>query len=103
MGVTLPSPRSADTPLAPLPPVSVPTVADQVWRMSVSYTHLDVYTRQFISFLARAAHQDVLDGVVQYRAQMQHSRDVGGRDDDRVGRLFRSRVSLETTLSLIHI
>ena len=33
MGVTLPSPRSADTPLAPLPPVSVPTVADQVWRM----------------------------------------------------------------------
>ena len=51
----------------------------------------------FISFLARAAHQDVLDGVVQYMAQMQHSRDVGGRDDDRVGRLFRSRVSLETT------
>ena len=33
MGVTLPSPRSADTPLAPLPPVSVPSVADQVWRM----------------------------------------------------------------------
>ena len=30
-GVTLPSLRSADTPLAPLPPVSVPTVADQVW------------------------------------------------------------------------
>lgn len=32
-GVTLPSMRSADTPLASLPPVTVPTVADQVWRM----------------------------------------------------------------------
>lgn len=51
----------------------------------------------FISFLARAAHQDVLDGVVQHMAQVEHSRDVGGRNDDGVGRLFRSRVSLETT------
>lgn len=41
-GVTLPSLRSADTPLAPLPPVSVPTVADQVWRM---WQHPDFHIR----------------------------------------------------------
>ena len=48
MGVTLPSPRSADTPLAPLPPVSVPTVADQVWRM---WQHPDFHIRHDESFL----------------------------------------------------
>ena len=51
----------------------------------------------FISLLPRAAHQDILNGVVQHMAQVEHSRDVGGRNDDGVGRLFGSRVSLETT------
>ena len=46
MGVTLPSPRSADTPLAPLPPVSVPTVADQVWRM---WQHPDFHIRAMMN------------------------------------------------------
>lgn len=32
-GVTLPSLSSSDTPLEFLPPVPLPTVADQVWRM----------------------------------------------------------------------
>ena len=45
-GVTLPSLRSADTPLAPLPPVSVPTVADQVWRM---WQHPDFHIRAMMN------------------------------------------------------
>ena len=44
--VVLPSPRSADTPLAPLPPVSVPTVADQVWRM---WQHPDFHIRAMMN------------------------------------------------------
>ena len=46
MRVMLSSPRSADTPLAPLPPVSVPTVADEVWRM---WQHPDFHIRAMMN------------------------------------------------------
>lgn len=45
-GVTLPSLRSADTPLAPLPHAAVPTVADQVWRM---WLHPDFHIRAMMN------------------------------------------------------
>ena len=40
---------------------------------------------------ARFAGQDVLDRVVQHMAHVEHAGDVRRRDDDRVGRLGRSR------------
>lgn len=46
IGVTLPSMRSAETPLASLPAVSVPTVSDQVWRM---WQHPDSHIRAMIN------------------------------------------------------
>lgn len=45
-GMTLPFMRSAETPLSSLPPVSVPTVADQVWRM---WQHPDSHIRAMMN------------------------------------------------------
>ena len=41
----------------------------------------------FVSFLARAAAEDVLQGIVQDMSQMQHSRDIGRRNDNRISGL----------------
>ena len=36
--------------------------------------------------LTRTAHEDILDTIIEHVPHVQHTRDVGGRDDDGIGR-----------------
>ena len=77
-----------ETPLGQLPEGTWPLCGEAVHHLCLGGDGSMVGARHPAGILplhARTAHQYILDGVVEHVAHMQHTRDVGGRDDDGIG------------------